>query len=279
MFSDDDHQPDFFNSPPGQGPVLGFDVGGCGVHCAGDRHQACGFFFSKAMPFFVVAEGLGDKSVAKWAGYFAAQKVATLLQLARHQGEWFWHENWGPPPVAKGSHPMHAILLFALARAHDQLNRIRDHAQQSARLEATVTVGLIHQQQLFFAHVGDTRLYLLRTFQLRCLTRDHTQAMVELERGAIAFDQYDHHPQRRVLTQWLGGSVRHEVMLGCVDVRAGDSLLFCTPQCYSALNEEMIRNTLAVDVLRASQKAVELCALAEEKGRGTGAAAIVACLR
>ena len=78
-----------------------------------------------------------------------------------------------------------------------------------------------------FAHVGDSRAYLLRDGELRLLTTDHTLVHELIELGRITPEEAEHHPHRHLITRVLGlGPITVDAF--SLDLREGDRLLLCS---------------------------------------------------
>jgi protein phosphatase len=74
-----------------------------------------------------------------------------------------------------------------------------------AGMGTTLTLAILGTDgAMHVAHVGDSRLYLLRDDELRLLTNDHTWVGELMARGQLTPDQAAHHPRRHYLTQVLG---------------------------------------------------------------------------
>jgi len=96
-----------------------------------------------------------------------------------------------------------------------------------------------------FAHVGDSRAYLLRDDTLEMLTTDHTLVNSLIELGKITKEEAEHHPHRHLLTRVLG--------LGPVDVdafslqlREGDRILLCSDGLTTMVTDFTIEQILKV---------------------------------
>ncbi|VAW07422.1 Protein serine/threonine phosphatase PrpC, regulation of stationary phase [hydrothermal vent metagenome] len=92
----------------------------------------------------------------------------------------------------------------------------------------TMTLVELHPNGMAnFAHVGDSRAYLLRDEALELLTTDHTLVNSLLELGKITKDEAEHHPHRHLLTRVLGlGQV--DVDAFSLQLREGDRILLCS---------------------------------------------------
>ncbi|MGI9642160.1 MAG: protein phosphatase 2C domain-containing protein [Acidimicrobiia bacterium] len=78
-----------------------------------------------------------------------------------------------------------------------------------------------------FAHVGDSRAYLLRNDELRMLTTDHTLVHELIELGRITPEEAEHHPHRHLITRVLGlGPITVDTF--SFDLLDGDRILLCS---------------------------------------------------
>ena len=68
----------------------------------------------------------------------------------------------------------------------------------------TCTAFSIVGQELHFAHVGDSRLYLIDSESITRLTRDHSYVGRLVESGIVRPEDAESHPQRHILTAALG---------------------------------------------------------------------------
>ena len=157
----------------------------------------------------VVADGMGGHPCGEVASLLAVRVLVKEL-LA------------GPAAV---DDPL-AKLDAAVRCADEALHRAGARRSDLATMGTTLTAAWWLPPMLFFAHVGDSRLYLLRDGRLARLTRDHTLA-AKLLAGGIDRDRT--HDVLHVLTQALGGAQKGvDPDEGVRRLQAGDALLLCT---------------------------------------------------
>lgn len=139
-----------------------------------------------------------------------------------------------------------AALLEAMATAHD---RIRDYAERHSDLRGmgtTCTAVVIRARELYFAHVGDSRLYLVREGKICLLTRDHSYVNRLVESGIVRPEDAEKHPQRHILTAALGSGV--EVAMDGAEktltLQTGDELVLCTDGLWGVMSEEELKGSL-----------------------------------
>ena len=139
-----------------------------------------------------------------------------------------------------------AALVKAFASAHE---RIQDHAEANPELQGmgtTCTALVIRGHNLYFAHIGDSRLYLVRGLVLSRLTRDHSYVGRLVENGIVRPEDAETHPQRHILTAALGSGneVAADVSQQAVALREGDTLVLCTDGLWGVVNEQEVVNAV-----------------------------------
>lgn len=98
-----------------------------------------------------------------------------------------------------------------------------------------------------FAHVGDSRAYLLRDDTLTQLTEDHTVVNMYLRTGAIGPEEVANHPQRSLITRAVGLTTDLDVDTGNLTLQPGDRLLLCSDGVNSMIDDAEISDALGVD--------------------------------
>ena len=145
--------------------------------------------------------------------------------------------------------------------------RVWNEARSDSALEGmatTLTAAVVCQSRAIFAHVGDSRAYVLRGERIRQITRDQSFVQSLVEAGAIREEETAQSPYRNVILQAIGRKTRVEVALDAVELSAGDILLLCTDGLSDKVRPEEMAERLAAPGLR---EAVEgLIALANERG-------------
>jgi len=122
---------------------------------------------------------------------------------------------------------------------------------------STCTAFVIRDRQLYFAHVGDSRLYLVRDARILRLTRDHSYVGRLVESGLVRAEDAEKHPQRHILTAALGAGTELAVETAGqgMALQDGDDLLLCTDGLWSVVTEEELEMAVS------SHPPAECCAV------------------
>jgi len=92
----------------------------------------------------------------------------------------------------------------------------------------TVVAALLHGNRLAIAHVGDSRLYLVRNGMIHALTMDHSWVAEQVLKGLLTEDEAEQSPRKNIVTRALGIDLDLDVELTEIPVLRGDRLLLCS---------------------------------------------------
>ena len=105
----------------------------------------------------------------------------------------------------------------------------------------TCVACLVQNDTAYWAHVGDSRFYLLRDGALLQRTRDHTPVEELLQSGLLSEEELRNHPLRNSVSRCLGGSPRFpDISLDQATLCTDDTLLLCSDGLWSAVSEAQL---------------------------------------
>jgi protein phosphatase len=172
---------------------------------------------------FAVADGLGGAEAGEVASALALEVLSR--ELARTSGTW--------TAAKRLRRAFHAANL----EIYNKAITVPELRGMGTTLTATALVGAT----LVAAHVGDTRLYLLRRGELTQLTKDHTWVAEQIQYGVISAEQARKHPRRGTLTRSLGRELIVGVDVLTLEARPGDVLLLCSDGIHGIIEDrEMV---------------------------------------
>ena len=125
---------------------------------------------------------------------------------------------------------------------------IREEVARDPGLEGmgtTMTLLMIREDVATFAHIGDSRAYLLRDGDLSQLTMDHTVAAEYVAKGELSPEEASGHPQRHMLLRTLGLTRFVNVDQVEVELKEGDRILMCSDGLTEMVNDTQIAETLS----------------------------------
>ena len=217
-----------------------------------ENQDSLGFFGSTPLgPVWVICDGMGGSAGGKTASALAVETIGIVVC-----------ENESAMDGAE----VGRVLCASAERANKV---VFDRAQGNAELQGmgTTMVGLaIKDRHAYVAHVGDSRLYLIRKQQIRKLTKDHTLVQDLVEKGVVSIEEAKTHPHSHILSDAIGVKETLKVVVtgAPLKIRAGDHFVMCTDGLTGQVDDQAI---LAVASTLEPQEACDrLVELANENG-------------
>lgn len=179
---------------------------------------------------FVVADGMGGH-----AGGDVASAIATR-RIADADTEF--------PSAADAA----AALEGALIAANRQLaETVAEHSELTG-MGTTVSALLIDGDRVVISHIGDSRIYLLRSGELSQISTDHTFVQRLVDAGRITAEEAMVHPRRSVLMRVLGDvEASPEIDSMVLDTRPGDRWMLCSDGLSGVVSFDEIHEQLSSD--------------------------------
>lgn len=220
-------------------------TGWCGLTDTGlvRDHNEDAYYIDPAGRYFIVADGMGGHAGGEMASQLAVVET-------RHTLDYLWDAE--PDPAER--------LHQAICRANGRILETQRRYPTMADMGTTLVVLLLDTQpRVWFAHVGDSRLYRWQAQHLQQLTTDHTWVAQAVSRGLLEADQVRWHPWRHLLTQCLGRPDLEAIKVQAVDAAPGDWFLLCSDGLTEELTDEDIAHllTTALTPEEASQNLVD----------------------
>jgi len=190
----------------------------------------------------LVADGMGGYEGGQEASRLAVETVRAIYDNA-----------FGGDPQG--------TLSAAFQAAHQNIQRYAQDHPQFYGMGTTCTALSIVERQLHFAHVGDSRLYLIRAESISRLTRDHSYVGRLVESGIVRSEDAESHPQRHILTAALGSGrdITPHIPEHPVPLEEGDILLLCSDGLWGVVADtDLARVAQTNPPAEACQKLVDL---------------------
>jgi protein phosphatase len=192
---------------------------------------------------YVVADGMGGHAHGEVASRLAVETIEEFIKLTSGDTDVTW------PYGIDESLSLNGNRLKTSIRFANQ--RLIEHARSSAGCEGmatTVVAVLVEDDVAEIAHVGDSRVYLVRDGEIVRVTSDHSWVNEQVQSGVIDSEQARNHPLRNVVTRALGGRPELEVDVTTLELKSGDRLLLCSDGLTTMLDDgEILRTVLGGD--------------------------------
>lgn len=242
---------------------------GCGATDLGRKrhHNDDSIVVDSTRGFFMVADGVGGAR----AGHVASKMVTEIVHRRMVKVlEQLDSEN---APEATCCQRAMVCLQHAIIESGEAIFQ-RGSVEEPCRGMSTTALALqITGSFAVVGHVGDSRLYLIRSGTIYQLTEDHTLVQILLSRGALTPEEALVFPNRDVIDRVVGRKPTVEVDSLCLDVVEGDSFVLCSDGLSDRVSDAEIKQFVASN--NPKDAAGLLVARANELGGHDNASVIV----
>jgi PPM family protein phosphatase len=222
----------------------------------------------EALNLYVISDGMGGEAHGEIA---SAMTVETIVKSC--MGE----ETDAAPTYAVAQADWNDSTKRLFNAAHLANSKIYQSAEKHPEQQgmgATLTAAWINEEKLSVVHVGDSRVYLLRSGSLQQLTSDHSLVAEQVRRGILTASEAERSDMQSVLLRALGTQPEIEVDAEEHVLFPSDTLLLCSDGLTRMVTEPEIAGTLLAepDPTKAANRLVEL---ANENGGADNVTVIV----
>ena len=198
----------------------------------------------------ILADGMGGYNAGEVASRLAVETIGSHLR------------DEVPTPGGRPS------LVPAVTAANEALFQAVEAAPELQGMATTVVAGLFRDGHLYYAHVGDSRIYRIRDGRLSQLTRDHSMIQELVDQGLFdsVEEARDAGVKNNVLMRGLGIEPGVEIDEAMVEVGDGDLFLFCSDGLSNMVSAQEMAGIFAVTDADLRQAAERLLERALENG-------------
>jgi PPM family protein phosphatase len=187
-----------------------------------------GYSYTRESGLFALADGMGGHPEGEVASQLALQTLSAHFQRE------------AKPSLAEPLRFLHDAIIAG----HHQLLRYATERALMDTPRTTVVACLLQGNAAYWAHCGDSRLYLVRGDKLVARTRDHSYS--ELQQTMAQVVPMPDKVNRNVLFTCLGSPGRPVVdTAGPLLVRPGDKVMLCSDGLWGSVSDPIITDILA----------------------------------
>ena len=203
----------------------------------------------------VVADGMGGHRAGEYASRLAVEVLKQELAASTEESP-------------------EAMMKNAITRANE---RVLEAARQDAKLSGmgtTLVAATVIDRTLYFANVGDSRLYLLSD-DIKQLSKDHSLVQEMVRLGGINQEEAKSHPDKNIITRAIGAKDDVDIDFYEYRLKKGDIILMCTDGLSNMVEDEEMLHIVKCsrDVVEAVEQLIER---AKEHGGSDNIGVIVA---
>lgn len=232
------------------------------------------FGYDRRHGIYTVCDGMGGEAAGE-----VASKIAVDTLLAYFDEAAKTKAKSGVYPVIgkifEGVSERANALASAIQLANHTIQEAGAANASQTGMGSTLTAVLVEGTQYSIAHVGDSRIYLLRpgASSIQQLTGDHSLVMEQVRRGLITLEQVQHSDLQNIILRALGCEETVEPDLDDLEAAEGDVLLLTTDGLTRHLPDEQI-----LEIVKAAPTLQQACHNLIQAAKNAGGQDNITCL-
>lgn len=223
------------------------------------NHNEDSFLVDEELQLFVVADGMGGHAGGGTASRLAVETIDREMRAAKNAPDRPFDSN---SPLQDS--PLPEYLRGAVEKACFEIFKA---AQEDPRLAGmgTTTIALcVHGEHALFAHVGDSRAYLVRGDLIQQISEDHSLVNEQIKAGMITPEEAKHSRYKNIITRSVGFEEEVQVDVMGIVTEPGDFFILCSDGLANLVDDKEIREAVSSGSLEDAPK--KLIELANERG-------------
>lgn len=217
------------------------------------------FLIDAERNLFIVADGMGGH---KGGGYASSNAVSGIKnEIARMEES---QDTTAPAQDDTGRTPLQVRMNNALLATNEILYQTALADSSLRGMGTTVTAIQLDHDSVNIAHVGDSRLYMLRDGELSQVTNDHSWVQEQVDAGLLTEEEAKTHPLKNIITRSMGHDRDLLVDLLKEEYRPNDVYFMCSDGLSNMVEDDIVHKVLLENEPEPAAK--ELIRLALEAG-------------
>ncbi len=227
------------------------------------------FAYDERHGIYIVCDGMGGQQAGEVASRMA---VETVLRYFREEDG---SAKLTPPigTVRGEKSPRANALMYAIQLANREVHQAGSRQGERHGMGSTIAAVLTQDDFYSIAHVGDSRIYLVRGHEIRQLTQDHSLVMEQVRRGLITREQAETSNMQNIIVRALGSEDSVKPDAEDMLAQPGDILLLATDGLTKHLRDERL-----LEILDQSPSLEHACDELVQAARDKGGDDNITCL-
>ena len=191
--------------------------------------------YDQRLGVYVVCDGMGGHAAGEIASRIA---VDSVLAYFRDKEPMAADASLIDAPIGA------QLLADAVNKANESILQYADQNEATAGMGTTLVAARFCDGRFTIAHIGDSRIYLLRDGELVQLTEDHSFVMEQVRRGVLTLQEAKQSAAQHIITRALGTGDDSPPDLAEFPAQEGDVLLLTTDGILRHVEDQEIKAVL-----------------------------------
>jgi len=214
-------------------------------------HNPEGFDIETYGSLFTVADGMGGHSAGEIASNMSCQNLLKYYKLPSVTDQTIWEQ-----------------LTQIYFQINESVLRQSFKIPDFRGMGTTLSTLIIRDKKAWIAHVGDSRIYMIRDRTLTQVTHDHTEVQKMVDQGLFTRQEAEQSSVRNMLTQAIGVDAQLNVFTWSDVIQPDDIYLVCSDGLYDMLSHAQILSIILSNSEHLDKSCNQLLLQARRAGSG-----------
>lgn len=216
-------------------------ISGIGMTDIGRKRQLNEDYYlcDNQQSIYLVADGMGGVAGGELASKMAVDNFVSKIYPFLQD-----YDVTLPFDLKANNGYIPSLMKYAIEEANASVHQYGLNDPSMRGMGTTFTAVIPYEGKLYVGHIGDTRLYRIRSREITQLSEDHTLVQQLVKEGQITPQEARRHPKKNVITRSLGPKPKIKIDIFSEPLISGDIYLLCSDGLHGMVEEEDFTNTL-----------------------------------
>ncbi len=210
------------------------------------------YLMDSSQKLFVVADGMGGHAGGEIASKLCVDHIQNFC--AENTAEIYSKTLIESEPRLEFNSLLSSAINFASVKIYEKA--LEEPVLRG--MGTTATVLKLDEKFAYVAHVGDSRLYLIRCGYIYQITLDHSLVSEQVRAGILTPEEAAQHHLKNVITRSVGFQEEEDVDTFCLPLEKGDIFLLCSDGLHGKVTDVDISEICAKDLNSAAERLTDL---------------------
>lgn len=187
--------------------------------------------FSEQIGLAIVCDGMGGQNGGNVASKMACDIISQRFKECGNLA--FLSEE-----------EIKSLIISATSEANIDIYKTSNLEPGYKGMGTTVVIALVINSKAYIAHIGDSRIYLLKNDKFKQITKDHSVVQELIDQGKISQDEAKIHPNKNMITRAVGVNLIVDIDYLEFTLTNKSKILLCTDGLTNMVSDKLIEKTL-----------------------------------
>lgn len=190
--------------------------------------------------FFMVADGMGGHNAGEVASRAAVDYAMDFILQFKEE--------------INTTQNIEKVLREIVYKTNEKVFALANSNEENHGMGTTLIISMALEDKAYFAHVGDSRAYLVSEDKIKKITIDHSLVEELIKLGELTEEEAANHPKKNIITKALGCTESIEPDIYEINLQKNDIIILCSDGLSNLVDEKRM-----LEIVLNSKDTSEMC--------------------